>query len=288
MMYCSYGNAVRLAPAAGDEEILVRSARSLATRFSPRTETIRSWNHRTAWDGVTEWNYPVIIDNMMNLEMLFYAARVSGDSTLKDIAVRHADSTLKNHFRDDFTTFHVVDYDTLTGSVLHRATCQGYADNSTWARGQAWAVYGFTMVYRETGEARFLDAARRAADAYLRLLPDDLLPPWDFNAGQPGYVPEGKSYAVEYSGTKLKDASAAAIVCSALFELSALAKEPSYLRTAIKMLHALREKASGGAPFLLTHSVGSLPHRQEIDVPLIYADYYFLEAIVRYKKLFDR
>lgn len=301
MMYCSYGNAARLAPMEGDSEILVRSARSLATRFNPRTGTIKSWNRRMAWDGVTMWHYPVIIDNMMNLEMLFHAARVSGEKRLRDVAVRHAETTLKNHFREDFTTYHVVNYDTLTGDVLNRATCQGYADNSTWSRGQAWAIYGYTMVYRETGEARFLDAARRAADVYLKMLPeDDLLPPWDFNAGQPGYVPEGESYAAVCPGTGFKDVSAAAIVCSALFELGVLADEPSYLHTAVKMLHALRKgvedlslapcdreikRPESATPFILGHSVGSLPHRQEIDAPLVYADYYFLEALVRYKQL---
>jgi rhamnogalacturonyl hydrolase YesR len=289
MVYCSFGNAERLAPKAEYGDILVESAGSLATRFSPVTGTIKSWNHRKAWDDVTEWFYPVIIDNMMNLELLFHASRVTGDRKYYDIAVRHADTTLKNHFREDGSSYHVVDYDAATGAVLDRATCQGYSDNSTWARGQAWAIYGYTMVARETGEKRFLDAAVRAADWYLKRLPADLIPLWDFNVGQTDYTPQGKSYAVEFEGRELRDVSAAAVVCSALFELGGLAGRPDYTEAAVKMLRTLASPSYRAAPgenanFLLTHSVGSIPHKTEIDKPLVYADYYFLEALVRYNK----
>lgn len=292
MMYCSFGNAERLAPEPQYKDILIESAKSLSSRFNEHTQTIKSWNYRKAWNDTTEWFYPVIIDNMMNLEMLFYASKISGDKRYYDIAVKHAESTLKNHFREDFTTYHVVNYDTITGKVLNKATCQGYSDNSTWARGQAWAIYGFTMVYRETGEARFLNAAEKAAAVYLKNLPEDLIPIWDFNAGQEGYTPEGKSYATEFPGKKMRDVSAAAIVCSALFELGKLTDNNSYIRDAIKMLHSLaspayRAQLGTNADFLLKHSVGSIPHKSEIDKPLSYADYYFLEALNRYKILIN-
>ncbi len=290
MMYCSYGNAERLDPKPVYKEILIESANSLSSRFSEKTQTIKSWNYRKNWNDTTEWFYPVIIDNMMNLEMLFYASKVSGDKKYYDIAVKHSESTLRNHFREDFSTYHVVDYDTITGKVLDQATCQGFSDNSTWSRGQAWAIYGFTMVYRETKDQKFLEAAIKATDIYLKNLPEDLVPLWDFNVGQEGYIPEGKSYAVEFPGRDLRDASAAAIVCSALFELAEYANNQSYTDYAIKMLHnlaspAYRAPLGANADFLLMHSVGSIPHKSEIDKPLVYADYYFLEALIRYKNL---
>lgn len=289
MMYCSFGNAERLAPKPQYTDILIQSAESLSSRFSEKTQTIKSWNYRKAWNDTTEWFYPVIIDNMMNLEMLFYASKVSGNKKFYDIAVKHADATLKNHFRDDFTTYHVVNYDTITGGVLNQATCQGFSDNSMWARGQAWAIYGFTMVYRETKDQKYLDAAVKATDVYLKNLPEDLVPLWDFNVDEVGYTPEGSSYAVEFQ-ERLRDASAAAIVCSALFELGEYVTDKGYTDKAIKMLESLsspayRASLGANADFLLMHSVGSIPHHTEIDVPLVYADYYFLEALVRYKKL---
>lgn len=291
MMYCSYGNAERLAPKPGYREILIESANSLSTRFNETTRTIKSWNYRKAWDGNAEWFYPVIIDNMMNLEMLFHASKITGDRRYYDIAVEHSESTLKNHVREDFGTYHVVDYDTITGRVLDRGTCQGFSDNSTWARGQAWAIYGFTMVYRETKEAKFLDAAIDLAEFYLKNLPEDMVPLWDFNVGEAGYTPEGNSYAVEFQ-EKLRDASAAAVTCSALFELSGHANKPEYNSYAIKMLHSLaspeyRAALGANADFLLMHSVGSIPHKSEIDKPLVYADYYFLEALIRYRNMKD-
>ncbi|MDR0824022.1 MAG: glycoside hydrolase family 88 protein [Prevotella sp.] len=287
MMYCSYGNADRLFPNAEYKKILTESANSLSSRFSEKTNTIKSWNYRKAWDDSTEMFYPVIIDNMMNLEMLFYASKITGDKKYYDIAVKHSDSTLKNHFREDFSTYHVVNYDTISGKVLNQGTSQGFSDNSTWARGQAWAIYGFTMVYRETKDAKYLDAAIKAADLYLKNLPDDLVPLWDFNVGEAGYTPGWKSYAAKYQ-EKLRDASAAAIVCSALFELAGYADNRNYTDYAVKMLHSLASPAyraalGTNADFLLMHSVGSLPHKSEIDKPLVYADYYFLEALIRYK-----
>jgi len=289
MMYCSYGNAERLAPKTEYKDILIESANSLSTRFNERTQTIKSWNSYSTWDDSFKSSYPVIIDNMMNLEMLFYASKVTGDKKYYDIAVAHSDATLKNQFREDFSTYHVVSYDTITGEAVNKATAQGFSDNSTWARGQAWAIYGFTMVYRETQNEKYLDTATKAADYYLKKLPDDLVPVWDFNVGESGYIPGKRSNAVGFQ-EKLRDASAAAIVCSALFELGELAGNKSYADTATKMLHSLASPAyraalGSNADFLLMHCVGSIPHKFEIDKPLVYADYYFLEALVRYNKL---
>lgn len=289
MMYCSYGNAERLAPKPEYKDILIESAGSLSTRFSEKTQVIKSWNRFRSWNDSTVYDYPVIIDNMMNLEMLFYASKVSGDKKYYDIAVAHANKTLENQLREDFSTYHVVSYDTITGNVVSRNTAQGWSDNSTWTRGQAWAIYGFAMTYRETKEQKFLDAAVKAADYYLKNLPEDLVPLWDFHVGVEGYTPGKRSYATEFQ-EKLKDASAAAIVCSALFELGELANNPSYTDTAIKMLHSLaspayRAELGKNANFIIMHCVGSIPHKSEIDKPLVYADYYFLEALVRYKNL---
>jgi len=289
MMYCSYGNAERLAPKPEYKDILVESANSLSTRFSDKTNAIKSWNRFTTHNRDFESSYPVIIDNMMNLEMLFYASKVTGDKKYYDIAVKHSDVTVKNHFREDYSTYHVISYDTITGEAVNKATGQGFSDNSVWSRGQAWAIYGFTMVYRETKDPKYLDVATKAADLFIKNLPEDLIPLWDFNVGMEGYVPGTSSYAVEFQ-EKLRDASAAAITCSALFELGELTNNKSYIDTAIKMLHSLaspsyRAELGKNADFLIMHCVGSIPHKSEIDKPLVYADYYFLEALVRYKNL---
>jgi len=289
MIYCSYGNGYRLTSNPQYKAIIEESGQSLATRFDKRTQTIKSWNRWTAWDGVTKGSYPVIIDNMMNLELLTQASKMSGDKRLYEIAVKHANTTIKNHFRNDFSTYHVVDYDTITGAVQHQSTAQGYSDNSTWARGQAWAIYGYTMMYKETGDKSYLDIAIKAADIYLKKLPSDLIPVWDFNVGESGYLPQKNSKAVSFR-EKLKDTSAAAIVCSALFDLATLSKNEEYTRLATQMLYTLALPAYRAAPgtnggFLLMHSVGSIPHGFEVDKPIVYTDYYFLEALVRYKNL---
>ncbi len=290
MMYCSYGNEYRLQPTDDVKQILIESARSLATRFSPLTGTIKSWNYRKAWNDSVEWFYPVIIDNMMNLELLFAGARLANDQELYNIAVTHANATLKNHLRPDFSSYHVVNYDTLTGTARNQATNQGYSDNSTWARGQAWGIYGFTMMYRETKDITYLNAAEKMADWYLRNpnLPADKIPYWDFNAGQEGYVPEVKSLALTITGS-YRDVSAASVITSALFELSQYIPGKKYYETAVDMLHTLassqyRAELGQNGDFILMHSVGSIPHGAEVDVPLVYADYYFLEALVRYRE----
>jgi uncharacterized protein YyaL (SSP411 family) len=245
-----------------------------------------------AWDGVTEWEFPVIIDNMMNLELLFWASKESGDKKYFDIAVTHARTTMKNHFRDDFSCYHVVDYDPNTGMPLHKQTSQGFADNSTWARGQAWGLYGFTMCYRETGYEEFLKQAMNIANFIIHNpnVPTDGIPYWDYNVNQPGYTPPWKYDATQYREIP-RDASAAAVTASALFELSAYAgKEHVYKQYADKIISTLSSekylaKVGENNNFILMHSVGSIPHSAEIDKPLVYADYYFLEALLRKIKL---
>lgn len=272
MLYCSYGNGLRLAPSRAYEEVLMQGARSLSTRFRKTTGTIKSWDHGN-------WEFPVIIDNMMNLELLFWATKVSGDSSFYNIAVTHALTTMKNHFRSDYSSYHVVDYDTVTGKVKQRVTHQGHADESAWARGQAWALYGYTMTYRETKDKRFLEQAVHIADFMLTHpnLPKDKVPYWDYNA--PGIPNEER------------DASAAAILASALLELQQYVDSGKrYKDAATFILGSLASPEYLATPgsnqgFLLLHSTGHKPHKSEIDVPLIYADYYFLEALIRYKQL---
>lgn len=293
MMYCSYGNAYRLTGNEQYKKILVQTAKSLSTRFSTTTGSIRSWNLFGSWDGTGRYRFPVIIDNMMNLELLFFASKATGDNRYKDIAIQHAGNVLKNQVRPDYSCYHVVCYDSATGKVLSRETAQGYANNSTWARGQAWGIYGFTMTYRETKDQRFLTAAQKMADFYLdnKGLPSDKIAYWDFNANENGYEPSRKSHAKE-TPAKYRDVSAAAVTASALLELSTfLGNEGAKYRDAgVQILHALSSsyyKAGAGenADFILKHSVGSIPHGVEIDVPLVYADYYYLEALNRYSAI---
>lgn len=272
MLYCSYGNGLRLIRSRAYQEVLIQGARSLSTRFRKATGTIKSWDNDS-------WQFPVIIDNMMNLELLFWASRISGDSAFYNIAVTHATTTLQNHFRADNSSYHVLDYDTVTGRVIERVTHQGYSDESAWARGQAWGLYGYTVAYRETKDERFLKQAVRIADFMLNHpnLPADKIPYWDFN---------GPSIPNEE-----RDASAGAITASALIELSQyVAGGDAYLNAAstiLKSLSSPRYMAKPGTNhgFLLMHSTGHKPAKSEINVPLIYADYYFLEALLRYKKL---
>ena len=292
MLYSSYGNGYRLTHDERYKAVLVQAAKSLCTRFNPKAGVIKSWDKKLSWDGRTMLHYPVIIDNMMNLELLFFASKVTGDTTYKHIATTHALTTMKNHIRPDYSTYHVVDYDTITGKPLHQETNQGYANNSTWARGQGWGIYGFTQTYMETGDKHFLETAIHLADFYLNnpRLTKDKIPYWDFNVNQPGYQPQFK-----YDSTKYKeiprDVSAAAVVSSALFDLSKYAgsKGVMYKKVAIQILESLatdKYTAAVGTNnnFILKHATGSLPHGTEIDKPLVYADYYYLEALLKYKK----
>lgn len=272
MMYCSFGNANRIEPKPAYKEILLTSAKSLATRFNPTVGCIKSW------DGKKD-EYLVIIDNMMNLELLFWATKQTGDSSYYKIAVTHANTTMKNHFRPDYSSYHVVNYNAKTGAVQERKTAQGYADESAWARGQAWGLYGYTVMYRETKDRKYLDQANHIAHFILNHpnLPADKIPYWDFNAPN---IPNA-----------LRDASAASIMASALLELSRYANKSlakNYVSVAETMLRTLSSdeyKAAAGTNggFILKHSVGHIPQKSEVDVPLTYADYYFVEAMKRYE-----
>ena len=276
-LQCSYGNGLRLTGNDAYRNVLNRGAEKLAARFSPVTGVIRSWDFvRRGCD----WQYPVIIDNMMNLELLLEAGKATGRDSLTQIALSHANTTMHNHFRDDYTTFHLVDYDSLTGAVRGRQTVQGYADNSAWARGQAWALYGYTMMFRQTGFQSYLNQAVGVADMLLRRLPPDGIPYWDFDA--------------PLDDTPPRDASAAAIMASAFIDLSRFTPDANrrhaYLAMAETQLRTLAspdylaEPGSNGC-FILKHCAGSVPDNSEVDVPLTYADYYFLEAFVRYRNL---
>ena len=279
LIYCSFGNAYRLTKKEEYKQIIIEAANSLCTRFSSKTGCIKSWNYRKSWNGKDEWFYPVIIDNMMNLELLYFASKVTGDPHYAEIANSHAITTAREQFREDYSNYHVVNYDPETGKVLHKQTCQGFSDNSAWARGQAWALYGYTMCYRETGRPEFLQQAEKVEKYIFNnpTLPADLIPYWDFNA--PGIPNEPR------------DASAASCMASALYELSTYVpeKKEQYKQEADKILqnltHSYRAQLNGDKGFLLLHSTGSKPHDSEIDVPLSYADYYFLEALLRKAKL---
>lgn len=273
MMFCSFGNAYRITGNEEYKDIIFRSAESLSTRYRPAIKSIQSWN-KNQW-----WNCPVIIDNMLNLEMLNWVTEEGGDKKFEEIAVNHANTTMANHFRKDYSSWHVVDYDLNTGKVIRKATWQGAADCSSWSRGQSWGLYGYTMMYRFTKNKKYLKQAQNIAKFILNHpnLPEDKIPFWDFDAPKIPYT--------------VRDASAAAIMASALLELGQYTdgkNKEEYLNVAKKILHSLSSdkyragyKDNGG--FLLKHSTGAYVLNSEIDVPLVYADYYFLEALKRYK-----
>ena len=271
-LMCSYGNCLRLTGDAESEAIIKDGANSLATRFDPEVGCTRSWNSK-------KWTYAVIVDNMMNLELLLKGAELSGDESLKEIALTHSRTTMKNHYREDFSSYHLVDYDPETGAVLGKQTVQGYADDSAWARGQAWGLYGYTMVYRFTKEQDMLDQAIAIAEYIIPRLPKDYVPFWDFDAPD---IPND-----------VRDASSGSLIASALIELSTYVdaeKAARYLSVAENTLRELaseRYLAKEGEQygFILKHSTGSKPGNSEIDVPLTYADYYFLEALLRWKTI---
>lgn len=267
MVGCSYGNALRLCPNDSLKTVIIRTADNLASRFNPEIGAIRSWDFGP-------WNFPVIIDNMMNLELLFQASKLSGDNKYKDIAIRHADKTMACHFRPDMTSYHVVSYNP-DGSIETRQTFQGRSDESAWARGQAWGVYGYTVCYRETGDKKYLEFAQKIADMIIsRVKTEDHIPLWDYDAPNLPTTP--------------RDASAAAVTSSALFELCGyLPDGQKYFDYAESILRSLSSpeylaEIGTNCGFILKHSTGSLAHGSEIDVPLNYADYYYLESIKRY------
>ena len=277
MIQCSFGNGLRLGEQAY-KDVIIQAAKSLSTRFLPVAGITQSWNVDKGWQSQRGWECPVIIDNMMNLELLFNATRLSGDSTFYKIAASHADQTMKNHYRPDYSCYHVVDYSLKDGSVRNRHTAQGYAHESSWARGQAWGIYGFTVAYRETRNPKYLQQAQKAFNFVIsnKNFPADFVPYWDFDAPK---IPD-----------EPRDASAAAIMASALYELSTYENSEFYKGWADKIMASLaspvyRANVGENGNFMLMHSVGSIPHGAEIDVPLNYADYYFLEALLRKKQL---
>jgi len=271
-LYCSFGNGYRLTQNQKYREILIQGAKTLSTRFKPVVGCIRSWDH-----NADKWEYPVIIDNMINLELLFFATRETGDSTYYKIAVSHATKTMQNHFRSDYSSFHVVGYNPRTGKPVKWNTHQGYSDSSAWARGQAWGLYGYTMMFRETGDSIFLEHAKHIAGFIFNdhNMPVDLIPYWDYDAPNIPNAP--------------RDASAAAVICSALYELGSYCKpaeKESFFQKADKILETLSSaeylaKIGTNNNFILEHSVGNYPNKSEIDAPIVYADYYFLEANLR-------
>lgn len=285
-LMCSFGQGWRLTQDREYLAPLIVGAKKLSSRFNEKTLTIRSWDFG-------QWEYPVIIDNMMNLELLTFAARANGGpvgDSLRNVAITHAQTTMKNHFREDFSSYHLVDYSTEDGHVLGKQTVQGYGDTSSWARGQAWALYGYTMMGRECAfwddtamkGKDFLRQAENIARMLLDRLPEDGIPYWDFDAP----VVDGKE--------PLRDASAGAVMASAFAELSTLTTDKDLRERCLDMA-ALEVTTLAGeeylpAPgqngcFLLRHSVGNIPGGTEIDVPLTYADYYFLEALSRLRKI---
>jgi unsaturated chondroitin disaccharide hydrolase len=275
MLNCSYGQGWRLTGDSTYREVLIAGARTLVGRYNPRVGQIRSWDF-------PPWKYPVIIDNLMNLELLFWAHAVTGEPIFAKVANSHASTTLTHHFRADGSSFHLVDYEPSSGDVVRRQTVQGQADTSAWARGQAWGLYGYTMAYRFTQNPAYLAQAQRIADFIINhpRLPDDKVPFWDFDA--PG-IPDA-----------LRDSSAAAIMASALLELSdytTSARAGSYLNVARQQILTLassgfRAALGENGGFLLMHGVGYLKAKTEVDCPLAYGDYYFLEALLRYRANF--
>jgi len=276
ILYNSFGKGLEYMDSSGYREVLLNGAKSLICRYDPKIGMIKSWNHKV-------WEYPVIIDNMMNLEYLFWATRETGDSTYYRIAVTHARNTISNHFRDDFSSWHVVNFDTLTGELTERMTYQGTSDSSAWARGQAWGLYGFTMMFRETGDSIYLEQARRIAYFVLGHpnMPPDLIPYWDYNA--PGIPDEPR------------DVSSAAIMASALAELATYVPQQEFgpfILASIRMIRSLSSppyinNTGGYGHFILLHSVGAKPINSEVDVPLTYADYYYIEALLRLEKIIE-
>lgn len=269
LIYCGYGNAYRLTGDKRYKEVIVEAAKQITTLYRPKVGTILSWPRNVKMFG----GHNTIMDNMMNLETLFNAYELSGNRHYYDIAVSHAATTMKNHFRPDYSCYHVAVYDTLSGNFIKGVTHQGYADNTMWARGQGWAIYGYTMVYRETHDPVFLDFAQKVTDVYLKRLPEDLVPYWDFDDPK---IPD-----------TYRDVSTACIVASALIELSEYVggeKGTYYLdmaRQTLRNLDCKKYQSRRQNSAMLLHSVGNLPAGSEIDASICYADYYYMEALVR-------
>jgi len=272
ILNCSFGNAYRITGNEAFKEVMITGANTLMKRYNPNIGLIRSWDFG-------KWQFPVIIDNMLNLEFLYEVGKMTNNQTMLDATVSHADKTLSNHFRANNSCVHVVDFDTITGGVILKQTHQGYNDESSWARGQAWALYGYTMMYRFTQKPEYLAQAEKVAAFILNhpRLPEDLVPYWDFDAPNIPNEP--------------RDASAAAVIASALLGLSTFATgNNAYFKSAETILKNLSSdnylaKVGENGFFILKHSTGNWPKKSEIDTPLSYADYYFLEGLLRYKQM---
>lgn len=271
-LYCSLGNGYRL---TGNEEykrILLAAADTLATLYDPVVGSIHSWPKKP------QYPHNTIIDNMMNLELLFWASRHGGGIHLASIAESHAEVTMKNIVRPDYSAYHLGSFDDVTGEFIRGVAHQGYADNSMWARGQSWGIYGFAIAHRETGRPEFLMTAIKMADKFLERLPEDGIPFWDFDDPKIPNTP--------------KDASAAAVAACGMLEIAKLTREESlkekYTAEARQLIDILSTKkylSRDKNLAILMHSVGHMPKGWEIDVPIIYGDYYFLEALSKLKKL---
>lgn len=279
LMFCSYGKGYEVNHSQEYKDVILASADSLATLFNPIVGTILSWPREVK---TRNWSHNTIMDNMMNLDMMFWAAKNGGNKLLYDLAVTHAKTTMKNHFRPDGSCYHVAVYDTINGDLIKGVTHQGYADHSMWARGQSWAIYGYTMVYRYTHNRVFLDFAQKVTDIYIKRLKetsDDLVPLWDMDD------PRG------VKGGAPKDASAACVVADALLELQQYVggeKGEEYKLFALQSLAQLstdRYQSGKKNVAFLMHSTGHHPAGSEIDASIIYADYYYLEALMRAKAL---
>ncbi len=268
-IFCSFGEGLKILNDSSYADVIVESAQTLTTRFNKKVGSLRSWDFNAA-----EWEFPVIVDNMMNLELLFEATKITGDSTYYDIAVKHANTTLKNHIREDNSFWHVVVYDTVNGTVKNKVTHQGINDDSSWSRGQAWGIYGYIMSYRYTKDTTYLNQAKATADFYLTQnnFRDDGIPYWDFHDPK---IPDAE-----------RDVSAATIIASAFYEMAAYDEAPKYVIYADKVMETLHSEeyilpGDVDAPFILDHSTGNWPNKDELDGPIVYADYYFLEALLR-------
>ncbi len=275
-MYSSYGAGYRLTGNRAYRHIIFRSAKTLSSRYSYKTGLIMSWEP----DSTRDWQFPVIIDNLINLELLMEAYKLSGDTTLRHIAISHADRTMRHHYRDDMSCPHVVDYDPESGAVRKFDWNNGSDDTarSTWSRGQSWGLYGYTMMYRLTGDPRYLRHAEKIADFLIShpAMPADMVPYWD-------YTGAGRS--------DLRDASAAAIMASALMELSTYSSGgDKYFRAGERQLRSLASEQYLAEPgthegFIIKHATGNCLRRSELDGALVYADYYFVEALLRYLRI---
>lgn len=273
IIMCSFGNARRILNTDRYDSIIVDSAKALSRRFSDQLGVIRSWGKIG-----DEKDFLVIPDNMMNLELLTVAERLSGEKRFGKVARSHATVTMKNHFRADGGTYHVLNYSQKDGRIQEIRRGQGASCFTAWSRGQSWAIYGYTMMYRETGDRTYLEFAQKVSDYAINHpnMPEDGIPYWDF--GAPG---------------EERDSSAGAVMAAGLVELSKYGdsgKARGYLDFAAKQLLSLASSAyfSEGnevGHYLLKHGVGNKPKGSEIDTPLNYGDYYFLEALVRFKEL---